>query len=181
MQDPIVGGRGAPHTGDVLSSTKHRWLALALVLTACAGGSEKDGHHAGGDAGGEHEVRDPATEPCDPGNWRQLFPDLRECDLAGEVLDGESLRRADLSDADLTGASLEGADLFTAVLAAAVVTDAELDGAKLTSVDFAGADLSGATLIGAVLINADLSGATLAGAATDETTTCPDGDPGPCW
>ena len=171
-----------PHTGDVLDPLTHRWLALAFALTACAGGSQEEGHdHAGGDAGGDHEIRDPATEPCDASNWRQLLPDLRQCDLAGEVLDGESLRRADLSDADLAGASLAGADLFAGVLAAAVVTDADLDGAKLTSVDLTGADLTGASLIGAVLINADLSEATLAGAATDETTTCPDGDPGPCW
>lgn len=155
-----------------MASATHHCLALALVLTACAGGSQDDGHHqVGGDAGGEHEVRDPATEPCDAGNWRQLFPDLRQCDLAAERLDGESLRRADLSDADLTGASLTGADLFTAVLARAVVTDADLDGAKLTSVDLTGADLTGASLVDAVLINAD----------TDETTTCPDGEPGPCW
>ena len=165
-----------------MDSLTHRWLALALALTACAGGSQEEGHdHGGGDAGGDHQVRDPASEPCDAGNWRELLPDLRQCDLAGELLDGESLRRADLSDANLAGASLAGADLFTAVLAAAVVTDADLDGAKLTSVNLIGADLTGASLIGAVLINADLSEATLAGAATDETTTCPDGDPGPCW
>jgi uncharacterized protein YjbI with pentapeptide repeats len=148
---------------------------LLVVLGACAG---DHGHDPGGDT---HHVRDPATEPCDASNWRALAPDLRECRLALMPLDGERLRRANLSDASLAGASLAGADLFKATLAAADLARANLDGAKLTSAKLSGADLTGASLIGATLTNATLTGARLDGARTDATTTCPAGNPGPCW
>jgi uncharacterized protein YjbI with pentapeptide repeats len=150
-------------------------LASLLAIAACA---SEHGHDPGG---GEHHVRDPATEPCDAGNWRALAPDLRECKLGAVVLDGERLRRANLSDAGLASASLARADLFKAALTGAVLTGANLDGAKLTSARLGGADLTGASLYGAVLVNATLTGARLDGARTDATTTCPAGNPGPCW
>jgi uncharacterized protein YjbI with pentapeptide repeats len=150
-------------------------LASLVALAACA---SEHAHDHGGDV---HQVRDPATEPCDAASWRALAPDLRECKLAAVVLDGEQLRRANLSDASLHGASLLRADLFKAALTGAVLTRASLDGAKLTSARLGGADLTGASLIGAVLTNANLAGAKLDGARTDATTTCPSGDPGPCW
>ncbi|HWO21410.1 MAG TPA: pentapeptide repeat-containing protein [Kofleriaceae bacterium] len=149
--------------------------AALVALAACAA---EHAHDRGGDV---HQVRDPATEPCDATNWRALAPDLRECKLGAVGLDGERLRRANLCDASLVGASLARADLFKAALTGAVLVRANLDGAKLTNARLGGADLTGASLIGAVLTNADLAGAKLDGARTDATTTCPSGDPGPCW
>jgi hypothetical protein len=176
---PILAARMSP-------GVRFMCLVIGVLGGACVGDHDFDDdhdgfEHGGTDSGDEHDTRDPATEPCDASNWSELFPDLRECDLAGEVLDGASLRRADLSDAMLAGASLRGADLFTAVLARSIASDADLAGAKLTAADLTAADLTGASLVGAVLIQADLTGATLEGTTTDETTTCPDGDPGPCW
>src|SRR5215207_7995017 len=90
-------------------------LGLALFLSACAvddGGdvSTLDHNHDVVDDTHTEPVRDPATLPCDADNWKSLLPDLRECALVGEHLDGESLRRANLTGADLSGASLVGAD-----------------------------------------------------------------------
>lgn len=130
---------------------------------------------------GEHHERDLATEPCDPSNWRELFPDLRECELPSGLLNGESLRRADLSRANLQGARLEAADMFKAVLVDAALSGAFLERANLTSVDLRNADLTGASLRGATLTNAQLGDATLDDAATDATTRCPSGLLGPCW
>jgi uncharacterized protein YjbI with pentapeptide repeats len=140
---------------------------------------DPDHHHA--DDQDEHQVRDPATQPCDAGNWQELKPDLRECRLAGATLDGQSLRRVDLSNAELGAASLEAADLFKAVLTDAAAAGADLDRANLTSADLSRADLTGASLRGTKLTNAKVDGAILLGALTDETTTCPAGLPGPCW
>ena len=79
----------------------------------------------------------------------------------------------DLSGAQLNGARLEGADLTGANLFEAQMYGANLKGAKL----------AGAILQSADLKMADLTGATdaaLAGAQTDEHTTCPNGERGPC-
>ena len=78
-----------------------------------------------------------------------------------------------LEEAKLSGLRLSGADLSGANLA-----NAELYGTLLQ-----GANLAGAVLQGANLRMANLSGAldaALGGAQTDERTTCPNGDPGPC-
>ena len=172
-------------------------VALALVVGACSGADESaispqdvahdhDGHDHGVVDDSQHdanhdEPRDLETEPCGAGNWRELNPDLRQCALAGQDLDGESLRRADLTDADLAEATLVGADLFKGILVRANLKDAVVSGANLTSADLTGADLSGASLVGATLTNAKLNNALLNGATTNETTTCPDGTVGPCW
>lgn len=154
---------------------------IAALAAACAGGDPSDVHDHGADGGDLHHVRDPATEPCDRTNWFELLPDLRECDLAGALLDGANLRRVDLSDAILTGARMHGVDLFTAALVRATASDAVLDAASLTAADLSDVDLTGASLLGADLTQVDLTGATVDRAATDPTTTCPDGEPGPCW
>ena len=190
------------------------------VLAAChdAGsghhadaGSDTDGGHVHGDdldagAGDGHALRDVDAMLCDAGNWRQLLPDLRLCQLPGAVLDGEDLRRANLDGANLADARLAGADLFKATLVAADLSRARLAGAKLTGASLAGATLTDADLTAAVLTGASLAGAKLAGAnltdanllganlagadftgatllraATDNTTICPSGKPGPCW
>ena|SRR6266545_3735409 len=152
------------------------WSWGVVVWFGCTSAAHDHSHDAG-----DHHVRDPATEPCDAGNWASLYPDLRDCDLAGVVLDNGFLRRADLTGANLTGASLANADLFTATLVAATAADIRLDGAKLTAVDATGADLTRASLRGAVLFEATLADALLDGAITDATTTCPTGQEGPCW
>lgn len=172
-----------------------RWAVLVVALGALACGDEAVGadalpvdhaHDAHGDAGivtdaGHHELRDLVAEPCAADNWRQLLPDLRECELAGVALGGESLRRANLSRASLVEADLAGADLFKAVLVGADLTGARAAGANFTSTDLSGADLTGTDLRGARLTNAALTSATLTGVVTDATTTCVDGAPGPCW
>ena len=150
---------------------------FALALAACIA----DGHDHGDDVIDEHDVRDPATEPCHADNWRELYPDLRECALAGQTLDGASLRRADLTDADLRGARLRDADLFKAILLRATLADADLRRAKLIGADLGGASLLRAQLGGADLLNARLAGTLLDGAVTDATTICPAGNAGPCW
>jgi hypothetical protein len=163
--------------------------ALTLWSAACSGAPESDppadstAHEHDEAEPHDHgdEPRDPETVPCDVAHWRQLYPDLRACALAGEQLDGESLRRADLTDGDLAGASLMGADLFKAVLVRASLKAAALGHANLTSADLTSVDLTGASLEAAVLTNANLYSALLDGATTDETTTCPDGHAGPCW
>ena len=79
---------------------------------------------------------------------------------------------------DLSKAALGGIQAPNAKLANANLTEANLYGAELS-----GADLTGAILDGANLQMADLSeavGAVLAGAKTDERTTCPNGNAGPC-
>ena len=154
-----------------------RSLVLVSVLVACV--SE---HHSDDPAHDpDHTVRDPATEPCDASNWRALFPDLRQCELGGQQLDGESLRRADLTQSRKVAATLVGADMFKAVFIGADLTNADLRGAKLTSSDFKNANLTNASFVGATLTNAIFTNASRTGAVTDETTICPLGTPGPCW
>ncbi len=79
----------------------------------------------------------------------------------------------DLSNADLRGANLERADLTDAILDHANLYGANLKGASLTGASLGGADLSKANLEGA-------TGAILAGTTTNEYTTCPSGQQGPC-
>lgn len=79
--------------------------------------------------------------------------DLRNAQLAGMQAPDAQLMNADLSDATLYGGSLRGADL----------TGAILDRTRLEMVDLTGA-----------------VGAILGSAITDQRTTCPDGNAGPC-
>jgi Pentapeptide repeats (8 copies) len=170
-------------------------LGMGIVMASCGTDAHENGgttvtssssgdHHAVDDAGDGHEehvVRDPATQPCDVTNWRGFMPDLRECVLPGQNLEGEVLRRVDLSDADLTGTNLIAADLFTAILARAKLVNANCSQAHMVGVDLTGADLTGANLKGADLTNAIVANTTLAGVMTDETTVCPNLMFGPCW
>lgn len=79
--------------------------------------------------------------------------DLKHADLAGMQAADAQLMNADLSDATFYGGSLRGADL----------TGAILDRTNLEMVDLTGA-----------------TGAILGPAKTDDRTTCPDGNAGPC-
>jgi len=79
----------------------------------------------------------------------------------------------DLSGAQLSGFNLQGVDL----------TGSDLHDAVLYGTNLRGAKLAGTILQGADLRLADLTGATdaaLVDAQTDERTTCPSGDHGPC-
>ena len=79
----------------------------------------------------------------------------------------------DLSEAHLTPLDLQKANL----------AGANLSKANLYAADLRGADLTGAILDEADLNRADLTGAinaVLANATTNEFTTCPDGNAGPC-
>jgi len=79
----------------------------------------------------------------------------------------------DLTDALIGTVGLDGADLSGANLSNAVLYAASLRGANLTGAVLNGTDLKMADLTGAV-------GAQLSGAVTDDRTTCPSGDRGPC-
>jgi uncharacterized protein YjbI with pentapeptide repeats len=103
--------------------------------------------------------------------------------------------------ADLAGASLSGANLSTADLApmevswpsSLLVPDGDLPtdftqandevigpGTNLSSSNLTDANLVDEVLSGANLADADLTGADVAGVVTDDTTTCQNGDAGPC-
>ena len=79
----------------------------------------------------------------------------------------------DLISADLTGAQLTGANLSGANLSGAVLYGSNLEKADLRNANLSGTNLRGANLRGA-------RGANLSTADTDERTTCPDGQAGPC-
>ena len=91
---------------------------------------------------------------------------LSGCDLSGENLAGQDLRRANLSGADLEGANLRnavlaGANLTGADLRNAAVARTNLDDANLTKADLRGLDLTTAGLAGAVFTQALLDRANL--------------------
>lgn len=62
---------------------------------------------------------------------RVKFPNLKQADLPGLVLDGVNLIRGDLSGANLRGSSLVNADLIFANLTGADLRAADLRGATL--------------------------------------------------
>lgn len=95
------------------------------------------------------------------------------CDLHGQGFDSLDLKGVSLAEANLTGATFYKANLTGANLAGADLTKAGLPFADLTNVNLSGANLTGANLSSAVGV--DLSAAT-----TTETTTCPNGQAGPC-
>ena len=96
------------------------------------------------------------------------------CDLSGISFPKESnLKNADLSSAKLVGASFYGADLTGANLQGADLTNANLWQADLTNANLGGVNLNGANLGGS-------KGADLVTAVTNDKTTCPDGNAGPC-
>lgn len=101
--------------------------------------------------------------------------------------------------ADLAGVNMSGKNFTTASLAPVeyawplplsaeyLPTDFRIVGGNVIGPgsDFAGATLTNADFENVSLVGADLNGANLAGAnmtgvVTDDTTTCPDGDAGPC-
>ncbi len=95
------------------------------------------------------------------------------CDLHGQGFDKLDLKGASLSGANLVGSSFYKSDLTGANLAGADLTKGVLPFANLTNVNLNGAILTGANLSSA-------TGADFTGAITTETTTCPDGQSGPC-
>jgi uncharacterized protein YjbI with pentapeptide repeats len=97
----------------------------------------------------------------------------QKCDLAGA-----NFMRADLKGVNLTDANAAGAMFYHANLTNAVLIGADLSKANLSFADLTNANLERANLKGANL--AESIGAALAGATTDETTTCPNGQAGPC-
>jgi uncharacterized protein YjbI with pentapeptide repeats len=95
------------------------------------------------------------------------------CNLSGEDFRSADLKGISVASANLSGAGFYKADLTNANLGGADLTKAVLTFANLTNTNLGGANLTGANLTGAV--SADLSRAT-----TTDTTTCPDGQAGPC-
>lgn len=95
------------------------------------------------------------------------------CDLRGQGFDSLDLKGVSLSEANLAGATFYKADLTGANLSGADMTKGVLPFANLTNVNLTGANLTGANLTNAV-------GAELITAITTETTTCPNGQAGPC-
>ena len=80
------------------------------------------------------------------------------CDFQNAQLVGKNFNTANLTGANFSGAFLYGTSF----------RKANLKGASFNGADLKGADLAGAT------------DATLAGAVTNEQTTCPSGQAGPC-
>lgn len=95
------------------------------------------------------------------------------CDLSGDSFHAADLKGVSLAHANLTGAVFYKADLTNANLAGADLTKAALPYANLTNANLAGANLTGANLSNAIA-------ADLTSAVTTETTTCPNGQAGPC-
>lgn len=95
------------------------------------------------------------------------------CNLSGETFDRMNLKGVSLSDATLVGAKFYRADLTNANLAGADLTGAVMSFADLSNANLGGTKLAGANLSGAIA-------ADLAAAITSNTTTCPDGQAGPC-
>ena len=128
---------------------------------------------------------------------------LKGANLAGADFTMAFLHGANLSDTNLEGANLSTAEVehvrsggitgstdalphgFTLIRGYLVGPEANLTKADLVGADLRGADLSSAEVKGANLVGADLTDARVMNvnfeeANTDETTTCPDGRPGPC-
>jgi uncharacterized protein YjbI with pentapeptide repeats len=97
----------------------------------------------------------------------------QKCDLSAA-----NFMRAELKGVDLTEANAAGAMFYHANLTNALLIGTDLSKANLTFADLTNANLERANLKGANL--AESIGAALAGAITDDTTTCPDGQAGPC-
>ena len=81
--------------------------------------------------------------------------------------------RCDLVEANLSGIRGENGDFTGANLLDATIYGGSLRGANLTGATLHGANLKLVDLTGAV-------GAVLDQTVTDERTTCPDGNAGPC-
>jgi hypothetical protein len=94
------------------------------------------------------------------------------CDLSGVAFKDE-LKGVNLTGANLEGASFYRLDLTNANFGGANLTKANLSMTNLTNTNLGDANLAGANLAGS-------TGAAIAGARTTETTTCPDGQTGPC-
>lgn len=77
---------------------------------------------------------------------RVKFPDLRDVELTGLVLDGANLIRANLTRAKLNGSSLVKADLIHAQLQDADLRNADLRGATLNKTSWVGAEVEGCRL-----------------------------------
>lgn len=65
---------------------------------------------------------------------RVKFPNLKEADLSGLVLDGANFIHGNLSGANLRGSSLRDADLLFANFTRADLRDADLGGATLNEI-----------------------------------------------
>lgn len=141
-------------------------------------------------------------------NWCTLVPgtacngvNLSEQGLEGIDISGGSFIGANFSEAMLISANLSNANLSNANLNEAflggrmsLMTGGIVSGANLRGANLTGANLDGAFLgtqdpfegpfgSGPGATGVDLTGAIgadLSGAFTDSTTTCPDGNPGPC-
>lgn len=104
---------------------------------------------------------------------------LVRANLSGETLsagdDRVNLAGVDLTESTVVRTKLSGVDMSGAKFNRAI-----LDGSDLSGANLSGADLTAAVAKGVNLTGANLQNAILAGVKTDATTTCPNGDPGPC-
>lgn len=142
----------------VTKETGRRWgLGLALVGVVVLA----TGALAAQDAHLKEQAQLKQTRACDG------------CDLTGVNFGRADLKGVSLSGAKLVGASFYKIDLSNANFGGADLSKANLTLCNLTNVNFGSANLAGANLSGS-------TGAGLASAVTTETTTCPDGQAGPC-
>ena len=111
--------------------------------------------------------------PLAAGSWTTGVLQAATPAQVRHLLNSRECAGCDLQDALLVNRNLDSARLVGANLQRALLSGATLRGAALKGASFFGADLRGTDLTGATDAN-------LAGAVTNEQTTCPSGQPGPC-
>jgi uncharacterized protein YjbI with pentapeptide repeats len=117
------------------------------------------------------QSQEPTSRPMD--RERFLKGSCDGCDLSGMDFSRLELKSVSAAGANLSETMFYRADLTNANLGGANLTKANLNMANLTNTNLSNANLTGANL-------GSTTGASLAGAITTETTTCPNGQVGPC-
>jgi len=96
----------------------------------------------------------------------------RNCDLAGALLETESLNGIDVTGANLVAATFDGASLKDAVFRNADLAGVDFGEANLTRADLRESVLTGAILRDTNLTAANLTGAEMSGVMTADTIFC---------
>ena len=97
---------------------------------------------------------------------------LRDAELANEILDFAELSNANLSNANLRRADLHQADFYDADLSNANLSNTKMKEANLGKANLAGADLSDSIVTGAYFFSADLTDAIWTDGSICGTKTC---------
>lgn len=105
---------------------------------------------------------------------------LREVNLTGANMEPLDKKRTNLSWTDLSRANLTDVKAPLVFLTGAKLADAQLVRADLSQANTAYTNAKGANAVGANLSNSGGIGSGMWEATTDSSTTCPNGQPGPC-